>query len=68
MGMKYLKEKWHTLIFPSFFILFVFFMVLEYYKGNCRIGKDIWVCNYINVEKTMKGVNICGIEYQTFLM
>ena len=45
--MKYLKENWHTLIFPSFFILFVFSMVFEYYKGNCRIGKDIWVCNYI---------------------
>jgi hypothetical protein len=56
--MKYLKEKWHTLIFPSFFILFVFFMVLEYYRGNCRISKDIWVCNYIDVEKTMKGENI----------
>ena len=48
--MKYLKEHWHTLIFPSFFILFVFSMVFEYYKGNCRIGKDIWVCNYIDIE------------------
>ena len=52
--MNYIKENWHRLIFPSFFLVFVFFMVLEYYKGNCRIGKDIWVCNYIEVEKTMQ--------------
>jgi hypothetical protein len=50
--MKFLKEKWHTLIFPIFFILFVFFMVLEYYKGNCIIGKDMWICNYIDIERS----------------
>ena len=45
--MKYLKENWHTLIFPSFFLLFIFFMVLEYYKGNCRIGVDMGICGIL---------------------
>lgn len=46
-GLNYCKENWHKLIFPILSLLFVFFMILEYYKGNCRIGKDIWVCSYI---------------------
>ena len=28
-------------------------LAISFYKGNCRIGKDIWVCNYIDVERTM---------------
>ena len=48
--MNWIKENWHKMIFPSFFLLFIFFMVLEYYKGNCRIGKDIWVCSYISTD------------------
>ena len=45
--MNYCKENWHKLIFPLVGLLFVYGMVHEYYKGNCRIGKDIWVCSYI---------------------
>ena len=49
---KWLRNHWDRLIFPSFFVVFIVCMILEYYKGNCRIGKDMPICSIIEVKRT----------------
>ena len=49
---KWLRNHWDRLIFPSFFLLFIGSMIFEYYKGNCRIGKDLPICSVIEVNRT----------------
>ena len=46
------KENWPMLPFIGAVLLFIGSMVYEYYKGNCRIGKDIPICEYIDVNRT----------------
>ncbi len=46
------KENWPMLPFIGFVLLFIGSMIHEYYKGNCRIGKDIPICEYIEVNRT----------------
>ena len=47
---KWLRNHWDRLIFPSFFVVFIVCMILEYYRGNCRIGKDMPICSIIEVK------------------
>ena len=45
--MMWLRNNWDRLIFPSFFLLFIVMMILEYYEGNCRIGIDMGICGIL---------------------
>ena len=49
---KWLKNHWDRFIFPSFFVVFIVCMIVEYYRGNCRIGKDMPICSVIEVKRT----------------
>ena len=44
---RWVKEHWPILPFIGFVLLFIGMMTLEYYEGNCRIGKDMGICGIL---------------------